>query len=232
MRLSTFFALTVFALPLVPLSARAQEAAAAVAPVKASTPVPVAQPAAVPLVTPPCTAKTMIDDNYTKIKKLCNEATDDELMREQVSALTETFIDFKEFGELSLGKYWAGLTEAQHVEFLDEFKKMLKKTYLRRFKRGQDFSFGYRSDCRFNTEGDRLEVQTSLKTGETEVDVDYRFHGKDGKWLVYDLVVDEVSVMRNYRTSFVKVLKNEGYAALIDKMRKKNIEVDDGKDEI
>jgi len=51
--------------------------------------------------------------------------------------------------------------------------------------------------------------------------VDYRFFLEEGAWKAYDIVVDEVSIMRNYRKSFIKVLKKDGFDALIEKMQKK-----------
>jgi phospholipid transport system substrate-binding protein len=193
------------------------------APVVTPTPATITAPAPAPVAPgiPQCDGVAIIDGNYRTIKKVCAESPTDDDMRDRISLLMEGFVDFPEFGKLALGKYWDTINDKQRGEYLDEFKKLLKRTYLRRFTRGQDFAFSYRSGCRLNTAGDRMEVQTTIKSGETEVDVDYRFQKKGPVWLAYDLVVDEVSVMRNYRTNFVKILKNEGFDALLKKMREK-----------
>jgi phospholipid transport system substrate-binding protein len=193
------------------------------APVVAPSPASISAPAPAPLAPgiPQCDGVIIIDGNYRTIKKVCAESPTDDDMRDRISVLMEGFVDFPEFGQLALGKYWDTLSEKQRGEYLDEFKKLLKRTYLRRFTRGQDFNFSYRSGCSLNAGGDRMQVQTTIKSGETEVDVDYRFHKKADRWQVYDLVVDEVSVMRNYRTNFVRILKNEGFEALLKKMREK-----------
>jgi phospholipid transport system substrate-binding protein len=195
-------------------------AALAQAPAAPAAPAPVVATPQAPAI-PQCEGVAIIDGNYKTIKQVCAQAATDDEMRDRISTLMEGFVDFPQFGQLALGKYWEPLSEKQRGEYLEEFKKLLKRTYLRRFTRGQDFSFGYRSGCRLNGAGDRMEVQTIIKSGDTEVDVDYRFEKKAARWLVYDLVVDEVSVMRNYRTNFVRILKNEGFDSLLKKMREK-----------
>jgi phospholipid transport system substrate-binding protein len=174
-----------------------------------------------------CGAKTTVEAAYTRILNIVKSAPDNETMRAKVNESMEQFVDFPEFGKLSLGKRWKTLDEKQQKIYLEEFQKLLKRTYLRRFDRGKPFTVAYRSECVFNKKKTRVEVRTSITSGDVTADVDYRFHQSGEKWLVYDIVVDEVSVMRNYRSSFVKVLKNEGFDVLIDKMKKKKSDRDE-----
>jgi phospholipid transport system substrate-binding protein len=175
-----------------------------------------------------CAAKGTIETVYTEIQGIVKTAPDDETMRNDVKAIMVRFIDFTEFGKLSLGTQWETLNATQRELYLVEFKELLKRTYLRRFKRGEAFKVSYRSDCRMNSKGDRLEIQTVIHSeDDVEADVDYRFHKVGDAWLVYDIVVDEVSVMRNYRKSFTKTLQKDGFDKLIEKMKKKKSDRDE-----
>ncbi|MBM4371201.1 MAG: ABC transporter substrate-binding protein [Deltaproteobacteria bacterium] len=175
-----------------------------------------------------CVAKTIMDQAYTEILQVVTTATDDESMRTSVRTIMARFIDFTEFGSLSMGSHWAALTVPQRDLYLVEFKELLKRTYLRRFERGKKFVVTYRSGCRMNSTGDRLEIQTVIHSADdVEADVDYRFHKTVSGWLVYDIVVDEVSVMRNYRKTFVETYEKEGFDRLIEKMRSKKSDRDE-----
>ena len=175
-----------------------------------------------------CAAKDTIEKVYKEIQGLVTTAPDDDSMRRDVKAVMMSFIDFKEFGKLSLGTQWETLDTRQQEIYLVEFRELLKRTYLRRFKRGREFKVSYRSDCRMNSKGTRLEIQTVIHSDDdVEADVDYRFHKPGDAWLVYDIVVDEVSIMRNYRKSFTKTLVKDGFDKLIEKMKKKKSDRDE-----
>lgn len=178
-----------------------------------------------------CSAKGTIEAVYKEIHGIVTKAPDDESMRNDVKAIMMRFIDFDEFGALSLGTQWKTLDAKQREVYLLEFRELLKRTYLRRFKRGRDFKVSYRSDCRMNSKGTRVEIQTVIHSDDdVEADVDYRFHKPGETWLVYDIVVDTVSVMRNYRKSFTQTLQKDGFDKLIEKMKKKKSDRDEPED--
>lgn len=170
--------------------------------------------------------KKIIDDETSGIRALVLEAKDDASLQEGVKKRMERFVDFEEFGRLCLGKRWKKLDDKQQALYLEEFRKLLQRTYLRRFKRGNDFKVTFRGEPRVNDKGDRIEVRTTIAGTEATADVDYRFHKVD-VWKAYDIIVDEVSIMRNYRKSFIRVLKKDGFDALIEKMQKKTGEKDE-----
>jgi len=191
----------------------------------------------------PCEALTSLKQAQASILTLVKDSPDDQSMRAGVEKVMEKFVDFNEFGRLSLGKQWKGLTPDQQKRYLVEFRDLLKRTYLRRFDRGSPFTVIWRSGCKANKRGTRIQVQTTIRSApktddasngdvgeDVEADVDYRFHKSaqaDEQWMVYDIVVDEVSMMRNYRKSFLRVLKNDGFEQLIAKMKKKKSDRDE-----
>jgi len=171
------------------------------------------------------TPRKIIEEAISGITTVVIDSATDEEMRRKARDVMEKFVDFEAFGKLCLAKRWKTLTGEQQKLYLSEFKTLLQKTYLRRFKRGQQFTVEFRGDTRFSKRGDRAEVKTELTSVDVGADVDYRFHKrKEGSWKVYDIVVDDVSVMRNYRRAFTRVLKKEGFPALIEKMQKRDSE--------
>ncbi len=173
----------------------------------------------------------IISDVVQRIHTLVMTAPSDDEMRTQVKTILEEFVDFPEFGRLCLGRHWPELKPAQQEEYLTAFRLLLQNNYLRRFKRGQDFTVKVSDKPRLNQEGDRIEVASSITTpsDNVTVDVHYRFYRTPKGWKVYDIVVDEVSMMRNYRKSFSGVYSKDGFTVLLDKMTKKTADLLEGK---
>lgn len=171
--------------------------------------------------TPQAAAKAIVEESSKKIKEAVLASKTDDEMREKVKALMETFVDFPEFGRICLVDFWDKLIQTQKDRYLAEFKKLLQRSYLRRFKAGRDFTLTYRGEPKLNDKGDRVMVMTTLTSGDVTADVDYRFYQAKGKWVVYDIIVDDVSISRNYRKSFGKVMEKDGFEALLVKMAKK-----------
>ncbi len=172
--------------------------------------------------TPQAASKAVVEESSKKIKEIVLASKTDTEMRDKIKALMETFVDFPEFGRICLIDFWATITQAQKDRYLGEFKKLLQRSYLRRFKAGRDFVLTYRGEPVLNDKGDRVMVKTTLASGDVTADVDYRFYLANGKWIVYDIIVDDVSISRNYRKSFAKVMEKDGFEALLAKMAKKS----------
>jgi phospholipid transport system substrate-binding protein len=167
--------------------------------------------------------KALIRGKYDKIHEIIKATEDEQKMREQIRKEMDLFVDFDLFGKLALKRHWDELGPDQQKEYLDLFKKLIQRTYLKRFKANKPFSVGLDQPVRFNSSRTKALVDTVVTSGKTSADVDYKMYVPDEnkRWLVYDVVVDEVSYMRNYRNSFEKTWQKGGYDLLVEKMRKK-----------
>jgi len=130
-------------------------------------------------------------------------------------------IDSWEFGRRCLGQHWQTLNESQRQEFIELFKSLLEKIYggmLDRYPDGVEFSYDEE-----RIEGDFAEVQTRIRnpTQDTQFSVIYRLHQKDDKWLIYDVVTENVSMVRNYQTQFNRILDKSSYEGLRDTLKSK-----------
>jgi phospholipid transport system substrate-binding protein len=143
-----------------------------------------------------------------------------------VTVIIEPCIDFERISRLVLGKLWKKATPEQRVIFKQEFKVKLLRTYTRAFLEFKEWSIRY-LPLRMAKEAKKTVVKTEvLQPGVQPIAVNYRMYLKQGTWLVYDIIIEGVSLVTNYRSSFKGQVKRVGSLdAMIDKLRKNNLAV-------
>jgi phospholipid transport system substrate-binding protein len=127
--------------------------------------------------------------------------------------------DYQEMSRRSLGAPWNQLTDKDKQEFVDLFRTLLTNTYADRVENYSGDGVQYVNE---RTEKDYAEVRTKVLSGKTEIPMDYRLMNKNSDWRVYDVVVDGVSLVNNYRGQFSKILRTSSYPELVDQLRKKS----------
>ena len=139
--------------------------------------------------------------------------------RAAVRKIANEIFDFTEIARRALGRYWPPLSEAQHTEFVGLFADLLGRTYLSKIELygGEKIVYGGE-----RLDGDVATVGTKILTKNgTEVPVDYHLFKHGDRWMIYDINVEGVSLVSNYRTQFNKVIQTNGYSALVEKMKNK-----------
>lgn len=127
--------------------------------------------------------------------------------------------DYEEMSRRSLGAPWNNLSDKEKQEFVSLFQTLLVNTYADKIESYTGQGVHYVNERR---EKEYAEVRTKVLTGKTEIPLDYRLLNKESGWRVYDVVVDGVSLVNNYRGQFSKILRNGSYADLVDQLRKKS----------
>jgi phospholipid transport system substrate-binding protein len=127
--------------------------------------------------------------------------------------------DYQEMSRRSLGAPWNSLADKDKQEFVSLFQTLLVNTYADKIESYTGDGVQYVNE---RTEKEYAEVRTKVLTGKTEIPLDYRLLNKGSAWRVYDVVVDGVSLVNNYRGQFSKILRNGSYADLVDQLRKKS----------
>ena len=127
--------------------------------------------------------------------------------------------DYQEMSRRSLGASWNNLSDKDKQEFVSLFQTLLVNTYADKIESYTGEGVQYMNE---RNEKEYAEVRTKVLTGKTEIPLDYRLLLKGSDWRVYDVVVDGVSLVNNYRGQFSKILRNGGYADLVDQLRKKS----------
>lgn len=127
--------------------------------------------------------------------------------------------DFADMARRSLGPTWRRISPAEQQEFVRLFTELLAESYVNNIEsyNGEKILYG-----RETQEQEYAEVDTKLvtKRGE-EIPVDYRLHKVDGDWRVYDVVIENISLVNNYRAQFTRLLEKSSFAELLDRIREK-----------
>ena len=127
--------------------------------------------------------------------------------------------NYEEMSRRALGAQWNKLSDKEREEFVDLFKGLLSGTYADKIEGYSGEQVHYLNE---RLEADYAEVRTKVATDKTEIPLDYRLLNKSGDWRVYDVVVDGVSLVNNYRSQFTKIIRESSYADLLEKLREKS----------
>jgi len=142
--------------------------------------------------------------------------------RSAVRKIANEIFDFGEIARRSLGRYWQPLSEAQRTEFVGLFGDLLERSYISKIELYGGEKIIYSGE---RVDGDLATVSTKIITKNgTEVPVDYRLFRRGERWMIYDINIEGVSLVSNYRTQFNKIIQTSGYNTLVDRMKTKRTE--------
>ncbi len=160
--------------------------------------------------------KTLLQNNRERIK------TDKAYVYQLANEVVAPHVDFNRLSGLALGKHWRRATAQQKQEFMRQFQRLLVRTYATAFREFGEWSLKFFP--RHDAEDARKVLVRSevLRPGAPPVSVKYRMHRKDGEWLVYDIVIEGISLVTNYRTTFAKEVRRNGMSGLIERITKLN----------
>ena len=139
--------------------------------------------------------------------------------RKLIRAAADQIVDWNEMAKRVLGRYWRGRTDEEKREFIYLFGKLLEKTYLGKVK-------GYSGEKVIYL-GDRVEGGYALGKAkiitkqDKEIEVLYRMKRVQGKWMVYDVCVEGVSLINNYRSQFNSILMRSSFKGLLERLKAK-----------
>ena len=133
-----------------------------------------------------------------------------------ITVANEIF-DFGEMAKKSLGQYWAQRTVAERGEFVRLFTRAVQHSYISKVDQRGGGKMTVRGE---RIDGESAVVGTTLLLGSGhEMAIDYRMHSVDDRWQVYDLSVDGVSLVANYRAQFNKIIRASSYEALVTRFK-------------
>jgi phospholipid transport system substrate-binding protein len=147
-----------------------------------------------------------------KLKDPSHQAQRRHLLEETIARR----FDYAEMSKRTLGAHWSRLSENERTEFVDVYKGFLSDRYAGKIEGYSGEKIRYLSE---RLEGQYAEVRTKLVSTKVEYPMDYRLINKDGRWYAYDIIVDGVSLVRNYRSQFDKILKTGSYDELISRLK-------------
>ena len=145
-----------------------------------------------------------------------------EPLRQTLSPLIRARFDFTIMSQRTLGKYWRTATEAEQKRFISLFSDLLEASYIGRIEDYSDETVSYGEE---KIEENRADVATTVHSGNAHIPIDYRLVLKEDDWFVYDVVIEEVSLIRNYRSTYGEIVRKEGFSGLFARMEEKLAEL-------
>ena len=141
-----------------------------------------------------------------------------------LEATVDKSFDFIDLSARSVGKPWLKFTEQERSDFVDAFSTLLKKTYIQKLGNYNGEKVDYLQE---KQRGNRAMVLTKIEQGNKLIPVNYKLVQKDGNWRVYDVIVEGVSLIKNYRVQFSKLLRNKSPEEVIGKIRDRIQKIED-----
>jgi phospholipid transport system substrate-binding protein len=142
--------------------------------------------------------------------------------RSAVRKVANDIFDFAETAKRSLARHWQSRTDREREEFVVLFGDLLERSYISKIELYGGERIQYLGE---SLDSDQATVKTKIVTKQgTEVPVDYRMVKRGERWLVYDVSIEGVSLINNYRTQFNKIIQTSSYNDLVKKMKTKQAE--------
>ena len=152
-------------------------------------------------------------------KKSRNESKKHAALKSSISRI----FDYGEMAKRSLGVNWKARTKAEQKEFVSLFSTLLENSYAGKIESYNNEKIVYTGET---MNGTHAEVKSRVVTAKRdEFTLDYRLLKKGNRWMVYDVVIEGVSLVSNYRSQFNKVIVSQGYGELVKKLRSKSAEI-------
>jgi phospholipid transport system substrate-binding protein len=157
-------------------------------------------------------------DSVIKVLRTIESRADIERNRESISKILLTRFDYTAMAQRSLGNRWVDLN-GKEKEFVAVFTNFLENSYMTTLGSYRGEKVVYDRD---RIEGDAAEVDTRVIGGEgSPIKIDYKLHLMGEQWMVYDAVIDDVSVVGNYRSQFARILRTSSLEELFQTLRAK-----------
>lgn len=135
--------------------------------------------------------------------------------REKIFRILEERFDFEAMGQRALGANWKTLSDPQRQEFVTAFSKLLKNSYVLKIERYTNEKINFKDE---RPKGKYYYIYTDIISGEKTIPINYSLYEKGDQWLVYDVVIEGVSLVKNYRTQFDEVLRKDKFPGLMEKL--------------
>jgi phospholipid transport system substrate-binding protein len=166
--------------------------------------------------------KNSVDELFRIVsdKKMKNNGPE---RRQALNKVINVIFDYSEMSKRSLGKHWNERTPDERREFIDLFALLLQNSYLSKIESYNNEKIVYLKET---LDDKYAEIKSKIVTAKRdEYTLDYRLLNENGKWMVYDIVIEGVSMVSNYRAQFNRVINDKGYSGLVKVLQTKKGEI-------
>jgi phospholipid transport system substrate-binding protein len=138
--------------------------------------------------------------------------------RQQIEQVIRNRVNYVQMAQRSLGAPWARLNDSERQEFVSLFVELMRDRVANKMDQYYDEQVLYLSEQR---EDNFAEVKTNLIGPKVDTSLDFRLENRSGEWLMYDVVIDGASTVRNDRTQFSRIIRDNSYAGLVEQMKQR-----------
>lgn len=149
---------------------------------------------------------------------LQDESIDRSTSRERIRTTINNRFDFRAMSQRTLATNWKKATDQEQQKFIGLFSQLIENTYLGKIEAYTSEVVKYQGE---KVKGRKAVVETLIITASSEIPVDYRLYLKGDNWLVYDVIIEGVSLISNYRSSYQEIVSREGFDGLLARMQEK-----------
>jgi len=150
---------------------------------------------------------------------LQNKELDHATRREEMRKVINGRFDFRAMSQRTLATNWKKASREQQQEFVQLFSQLIENTYIGRVEAYTDEKVDYPGE---KVKGKKAVVETLILTASADIPINYKvYQKKNGEWWVYDVIIEGISLISNYRSSYQEIVKKEGFDGLIAKMKDK-----------
>jgi phospholipid transport system substrate-binding protein len=140
--------------------------------------------------------------------------------RAEIRKAAASLFDFEEMARRTLTRHWSGRAPQEQAEFVRLFTDLLERSYMGRIESWSGEKIVYTTEV---VDGSFASVRSKIITRRAEVAVEYRLRQREGRWRVYDVLMDGVSFVATYRSEFERIIQQSSWSGLMDKLRKRAI---------
>ena len=152
------------------------------------------------------------------IALLKDDQLDREARRDRMREVIDKRFDFRAMSQRTLATNWKKASDAEKQKFTELFAELIQNSYVSKIESYTNETVEYPNEKK---KGRKAVVDTLIITSSAEIPVNYRVYLKDGTWLVYDVIIEGVSLISNYRSSYQEIVKKDGFDGLLAKMEEK-----------
>jgi phospholipid transport system substrate-binding protein len=143
--------------------------------------------------------------------------------RQKIRAVANEVFDWEETGKRALARHWQARSPQERDEFSKLFADLLERSYVGKIEMysGEKILYGEEA-----VDGDQATVRTKLVTkAGTQIPIDYKMLKVADRWRVYDVLIENVSLVANYRSQFNRIIQQSGYPDLLQRLKTKQEEL-------
>jgi phospholipid transport system substrate-binding protein len=136
--------------------------------------------------------------------------------KQRILEVVDVMFDFREMARSSMGQHWNSITAAEQEKFVSLFKELVEGRYIGKIDSYNDQKVVYKKQL---VKGDRALIYTDIVDKDLEIPIVYRLKENNGKWLINDLKIENVSLIVNYRRDFDSIFRKERFEGLMAKIK-------------